>query len=148
MRPWNKFASLPWRDRLRLVYYSGVLLLISLALHLFGFHKVYHWLAAHPYINHSQYRYDTAALRESKQIAYLVSAASRYGLNHATCLQQSLFIWWSARQRGIRTELRIGVQKQGGQIFAHAWVRLGDEVISEGAFAEKNFAAFEGLTLE
>lgn len=43
----------------------------------------------------------------------------------STCLKQSLIFCRAWRRRGLRAELRIGVQKEGGVFAAHAWVEDG-----------------------
>lgn len=58
----------------------------------------------------------------AQRIARLVAIASRHGPYRATCLRQSLALWWLLRRRGMGVELRIGVRKDGPELRAHAWV--------------------------
>jgi hypothetical protein len=44
----------------------------------------------------------------------------------STCLKQSLVVCLFRRRRGLPAELRLGVQKSGGEFAAHAWVEDGD----------------------
>ena len=58
----------------------------------------------------------------AQRIARLVAIAASRGAYRANCLRQSLALWWLLKRRGIDTELRIGVRKEGGALQAHAWV--------------------------
>ncbi len=71
----------------------------------------------------AQKRLDEIALFENANgIARLVAIAANHGPYRATCLRQSLALWWLLRRRGIPAELRIGVRKDDGDLKAHAWV--------------------------
>ena len=88
------------------------------------------------------------AVEVSKHVSNLVSVASRYGLYHATCLRRSLLVWWWLRRMGIQPELRIGVKKVDGQLYAHAWLRLGNEIVTDDAEVERSFSAFKDIPVE
>jgi hypothetical protein len=62
-----------------------------------------------------------------------------------TCLPRSLTLWWLLRQRGIASQLRIGVRKDGERVVAHAWVVCHDMVVGENE--HKQFEPFESATL-
>lgn len=132
-------------DRLRLFYYSVFLLPIHIALRWFGFQKVYAFLASHPGKRDLFPGQAEEALEKANRCAYLVSVASQYGLIRATCLRQALLVFWLLRCKGIFTDLRIGVRREDESVIAHAWLKYGDEVISESSQVEKNFTAFADL---
>jgi hypothetical protein len=148
MSKWKKLQSLPLRDRLKLVWYSFLLLLIHLGLQGFGYLKVYTFLANHPERRDLRTGGAENALAEARHCASLVSIAARYGFIRVTCLRQALLVFWLLRHQGIQTQLRVGVRRQGESIIAHAWVKYGEDVISEGSQVEKNFTAFEGMPNE
>jgi hypothetical protein len=63
----------------------------------------------------------------------------------ATCLPRSLTLWWLLRRRGIESELRLGVRKDGDSIVAHAWVECEGEVVGDKEHAR--FQPIEGLIM-
>ncbi len=145
MSKWAKYQSLPLGDRFKLIAYAFLLVQVQIALSWFGYQKVYTFLATHPGKRHIFPGQAGKALDEAKHCVYLVSIAARYGIVRATCLRQALLAFWLLCRRGIFTELRIGVRKVEGSINAHAWLKYGEDVITEGSQVEKNFSAFEDL---
>jgi hypothetical protein len=59
---------------------------------------------------------------DPKAICRLVATAARHGVCKATCLRQSLVVWFLLRRRGLPAELRIGARKVEDRLEAHAWV--------------------------
>lgn len=51
-----------------------------------------------------------------------VRIAARRGLHRATCLRESLVVWWFLQWRRIDAKLVIGVDKCNDDFSAHAWV--------------------------
>jgi Transglutaminase-like superfamily len=83
----------------------------------------------------------------AQRIARIQEAVSRHLIWHASCLEQSLVLWWQLRRRGIAAEMRIGARKQAGRFEAHAWVELGNVILNDSAEAHKHFAPFDGSIL-
>ena len=82
-------------------------------------------------------------LQEARVVAHMVSVAARYSVYRASCLKQSLVLWWLLGRRGIDSEIRIGVQKElGGGLKAHAWVEYEGQPLSEPKDINKKFSAF------
>jgi len=148
MGKWGKFRALSNRDRLKLVLYSLLLPLMDIGLRFLGYQRLRGFLGAHPRILPKYEGSEIDAIEASKNISTLVTVASKYGLYHATCLRRSLFTWWWLRRRGIQTELRIGIKKLDGQLYAHAWIKLGDEIINDSIDIERNYSAFKDLPVE
>jgi hypothetical protein len=148
MGRWGKFLALSNRDRLNLFSFSLLLPLMDSGLRVLGYPRLRGLLAAYPR-NLPKYKgTETDAVEASKHVSNLVSVASRYGLYHATCLRRSLLIWWWLRRMGIQTELRIGVKKVDGQLYAHAWIKLGNEIVTDDTDVERSFSAFNDLPVE
>lgn len=81
----------------------------------------------------------------AQRIARLVAIASRHGPYGATCLRQSLALWWLLRRRGMGAELRIGVRKDGPELRAHAWVEHEGRSLGQPI---PGFAPFTDLQVE
>lgn len=74
-----------------------------------------------------------------RRIARLVAMAACRGPYRATCLRQSLALWWLLRRRGIPAELRIGVRKDGDALLAHAWVEQEGAPLGQGPLGHAPF---------
>jgi hypothetical protein len=72
-----------------------------------------------------------------------VSIAAAFYPRRALCLEQSLTLFVLLRRRGIRAELRLGVQPR--PFYAHAWVEAGGRPISEAEDLPLTLATFSGL---
>ena len=77
------------------------------------------------------------------QTARIVNIVSRYYFFWHNCLRQSLILWWLLRNQGMVSELRIGVQCQGKQFQAHAWVEYEGYPLNDSADVRKRFATFD-----
>ena len=76
------------------------------------------------------------------RIGRLVSIAANHGPYRATCLRQSLALWWLLRRRRIPAELRIGVRKDNAGLRAHAWVELDGRALNDPSGVCRTYAPF------
>jgi hypothetical protein len=53
------------------------------------------------------------------------------GLGIGTCLSRSLALRELLHKQGVRTRFRIGVDKNDGELIAHAWLEYNDTPIGE-----------------
>jgi Transglutaminase-like superfamily len=75
--------------------------------------------------------------------ARMVRAAVRHNFGHPTCLEESLALWWLLGRRGIASDLRIGVRRNGEKIEAHAWVERDGAALNEPEALHEHYAAFD-----
>lgn len=113
------------------------LIVIDVALRLFGFRRTVQWTEP------STVSVDRAVteldLRRVYQYAHWLQVASRHHFVRARCLHRSLaLLCWLRRQR-LPGELRIGVRKEGILLEAHAWVLVGGEVVNDQPAAVSGF---------
>jgi hypothetical protein len=78
------------------------------------------------------------------RIGSLARIAGRHLPLNASCLRQSLLVWWLLRRRGLAPVLRIGVNKDQG-FAAHAWVELDHRPVNDAADVAERFRALKGL---
>jgi len=79
----------------------------------------------------------------------MVQAAVRNSPIPATCLEQSLCLWWLLARQGIVTQFRIGVRIEGEKLAAHAWVEYKGAAVGEPQGTHLHFAPFdEEMTAE
>ncbi len=72
--------------------------------------------------------------------AYLVDRAARQVLPAGHCLTSSAYLQWWLSRRGLRTDLRIGVQSEDGKIQAHAWVEYFGHALNDSADVATDFS--------
>jgi hypothetical protein len=59
------------------------------------------------------------------------------------CLVRSLVLQWMLARRGIASTLRLGVRRENGRMFAHAWVERAGEPVNDSAELVRDYAAFD-----
>lgn len=80
-------------------------------------------------------------LDAARQLEHLTAIAGQHGLINATCLRQSLLLYWMLRRRGLAPELRLGVRRESGDLDAHAWVEVDGRSLDRSATRHHAFVA-------
>lgn len=146
MIQWRKFRALSGRKQRFLLAAFMLQPLLTLALRIWGFRPVYaflHRTSPSPQPPMPSYPSIGPTITELRGLARLVNIAATHGPIRAACLVRSLALWWLLRRRGIGSELRIGVRKNGGEFAAHAWVEYAGTVINDSPESIQRFAAFD-----
>ena len=121
---------------------AAVLLpLISLSLRVRGFRKTQASLKRH--LSSPENSSRTFAPGSAELTVRMVRAAVRHSLGHPTCLDESLALWWLLGRQSIRSELKVGVRKEGEKFEAHAWVERDGMALNEPESTHQHFAAFD-----
>lgn len=139
MTRWRKLLRLSGEDR-RLVLEAALrLLMVDVALRLFGFPRVRRRLAAEPSSTGAAGGPDVPAYRVER-IAWSVAAAGRHHLYPIRCLARSFVLQAMLARRGVPSTLRIGVRKEDGRFEAHAWVEHEGRPLAEREDVERRFS--------
>ena len=77
----------------------------------------------------------------------MVRAAAHYSPGQATCLEQSLLLWYLLRSEGIPATVKIGVRKQSETFEAHAWVEQDGIALNQLDEQHHHYAAFDSEQL-
>lgn len=102
---------------------------IAASVRLFGYVRTRRWLERQSRVTAP--RSPTPGdLDAAENLARLAAIAGRRGPVTATCLRQSLLVYWLLRRRGLAPEFKIGVRKQGTVVDAHAWVELDGRALA------------------
>jgi transglutaminase superfamily protein len=120
---------------------SLLLPLISLSLRWRGFRSTQAFLQK--FLSNPRIPAGDSAQGRTALTGRMVRAASRRTWSHATCLDESLTLWWLLARQGIRSELRVGVRKEGKRFQAHAWVEQNGAALNEPAAQHLHYAAFD-----
>jgi hypothetical protein len=135
----RRWRALPWSDRFSLILMMSLgLPAMSLSLRLFGYVRSREWLERRS-VAHPLQEPTSADLDRAENLAMLANVAGRNGPVQATCLRQSLLIYYLLRRRKLKPELKIGVRKEGGELHAHAWVELAGRALAQGSLQHQPF---------
>lgn len=138
----RRFSALEWTAQTLFLRALVLLPLMELSLRLRGFEATRSTLRKT--LSHPSTQSDSISLNKRIALsAHMVNAADRHGLIHPSCLVKSLTLWWLLGRRGIPSELRIGVRKEGGNLEAHAWVEREGKALNEPEERHHHYAAFD-----
>jgi hypothetical protein len=87
------------------------------------------------------------ALEDIRSLARLVDAVVHRALGTDQCLARSLVLQSMLRRKGVDSRLRIGVQRAGTSLRAHAWVECGGIPVNDTPLVTDQYAALDGLVL-
>lgn len=139
---WRKYRNLSGQER-RLLAVSMLLLpVVVLTNRLFGLKRCQRTLnRILPYRARVSCSEPEGARLAHSASRIILIAANRC-LCQSTCLQQSILLQRLVAQRGVDTDLRVGVRKRGGIFEAHAWVELRGHIVNGRENVEARFVAF------
>ncbi len=80
------------------------------------------------------------SLASARRAARMVASASKEGVFHGKCLEQSMVLWFVLKQRQLPADLQIGGRRTAGRLEAHAWVELEGNVINDRHTVAQDFA--------
>jgi hypothetical protein len=148
MKAWQRFWRLSGRSRGVALEAAAVLVATWAGLRLVGFRRwkvLLVWMTPRP--NSPTPFSQSARIENAREIARIQAAVARHLSFHATCLEQSLVLWWLLARRGIATALRIGARRESGRFEAHAWVELGNMALNDSGETHMHFAPFDGTII-
>ena len=111
---------------------------VHLALALFRFQRVRGWLERNS-MHRGSIECTPDALPDAHRLAELAAIAGRRGAFEASCLRQSLVVWWWLRRQGLSPQLRIGTLGSGETFAAHAWVELDGVALAQPDLQHRPF---------
>lgn len=124
MQRLRQWWQLPWRERLLLLALMALQPALSLALRFFGYRRTrsrVEALSRHP----APRAATDADMAAAERLARLARIAGRRSVLVTTCLRQALAVYGLLRRRGMRPELKLGIDRLPGRsVDMHAWVEL------------------------
>jgi hypothetical protein len=139
---WRNFRHLSRTEKRLLAVSMGVLPLIVLVHRFLGFRHVQWALGRLPPVGVCASCPEIQSMRLARSTWRVVQIAANRSPCRATCLQQSICLHWLLTQRGIASDLRIGISKHDGQFEAHAWVECLGQAVNETADVKTRYAPF------
>jgi hypothetical protein len=110
-----------------------LLLVADLGLRVLPFARFNSWLAPEVAAREA----DDAAVG---RLVWATASAARHHLYPMRCLPQALCLRWLLGRHGIPAELKLGVARENGRVFAHAWVESNGQPLGESLQVEERFA--------
>jgi hypothetical protein len=90
-----------------------------------------------------------ASITDLKQVGQIVNRVAFHVLPPDNCLTRSVYLQWLLQRRGVKSDLRLGVQLHDGQLRAHAWVEANGHPLNDSDDVAERYLPFErGLTAE
>lgn len=139
----SKFLALNGTERWLFMQALFLLPLTAAALRLLGFRRVSAALTRLSPEVTDEVRDEAGTLKRARVTARMVGLAARHGFINATCLPNAMILWWLLRRRGIKSDLRIGVRKEVGEVQAHAWVEYKGFALNDEQNIRQHYVAFE-----
>lgn len=130
----------------RRLFWSATALLVSIraSLRMRGYGKTQKWLQRRAESHqHVSAREGPASRKYVDLACHMVKSAGYHGEMQASCLEESLALWYLLRVAGLRPKLRIGVRKSEAKFEAHAWIELDGVPLNEPEQSHKHYAAFD-----
>ena len=136
----RRFLRYSFADRVLLVKVTLLVLFVRIGLNLIGFRRLRALLAKTA--KKKSAPHDPARI---SRMAWAVAAASRHVPADASCLTQALSTEALLGRMGQRSDLRIGVARDGAELEAHAWLEVDGEVVIGDNIDISRFTAFSSL---
>lgn len=137
-RAFRQCQALPSRERRLLLLLMLLQPLISLGLRLRGYRNMRGWLERDS-ANRNPRAASSEDLATAQRTAELAAIAGRRGPVAATCLRQSLAVFWLLRRQGLLPEIRFGVDRVGATPDMHAWVELEGIPLAQPQLRHREF---------
>jgi hypothetical protein len=138
-----KLRALTGPERRLLLVCLAATPLVSAGLAILGFRKFHAVIARRSPLRGAKFPSGQAAEARARSVARVVAIAAGRGPVRATCLRRSLLLWWLLRRDGIETVLRVGVNREGGTLSAHAWVEYLGRPVNDADDVALRFPAFD-----
>jgi hypothetical protein len=136
-RKLRALRALPWRDRWLLFQAWVLLLVVDLALRTLPFPWIQAWAARGGGKQAGRSAGENAVLVQ--RLGRLTDLAARHHLYPMRCLRRSLALQWLLNRHGIPAVLRLGVQREAGELKAHAWLEHDGLPLGEPQDVESHF---------
>lgn len=121
------FRALPGTDRRQLIAFMAAIALLAVELRWRGMS------AAVARVHETGGRTPPAAGVDAARLARLAHLAAHHGPVRGSCLPACLALARALARRGVATELRFGVRREGASLQAHAWLEREGEVLLDTA---------------
>lgn len=138
-----KLRALTGPERRLLLFCLAATPFVSTGLAILGFRRTHAVMVRRSLPGPARFGTEQEAEAWARSAARVVAIAAGRGPVRATCLRQSLLLWWILRRDGIETVVRVGVNREDGKLNAHAWVEYLGRPINDADDIALRFPAFD-----
>ena len=139
----RRFSALDPEARKLFLRAAALLPFVGMSLHTRGYKKTQAWLQKRL----ASRKVSAPTAGSAHQLVHktwrMVRAAEHHGFTRATCLEQSLALWYLLGRQRISSRIRVGVRRQAGKFEAHAWVEYEGEALNQPEELHRHYAPFE-----
>jgi len=144
----RRYRALDPEDRRTFRRAALLLPVVKASLRLRGFKRTRESLERHQSPASAEPGQTRAGLEPVLKISRMVRAAAHHGFVRASCLEESLTLWYLLRKQGYSSRLRIGVRKTAEKFEAHAWVEHQGAALNQTEEIHRHYAAFDSEFIE
>ena len=141
-RRWERWQTLPSKERNLLMAMLLALPAVSASLRIFGFARTRGWMERTSRTDTRRHAMQSE-VADAERLAVLAAIAGRHGPIRATCLRQSLLVFWMLRRRRLAPELKLGARRTGSLPDMHAWVELDGTPLGQDRLTHVAFAPLQ-----
>lgn len=135
----RKFLDLPAVQRCQIFYAYCLLGAVEWLLHWRSSAWIIRWLNP-PVPSPASFNKRALSQEELASLAKAVALADSHGVLASSCLRKSLALACWLKKYGADSRLRLGVNKEGGFLQAHAWLEVAGPAGLVRFFEEPGFA--------
>jgi Transglutaminase-like superfamily len=139
----QRYKALPPEARSLFRRAVVLLLLIRTMLRLAGYKRTQRWLQDRLGSRSTPNPRTTGSSSLLEMTSRMVRAAEYYSPGHATCLEESLALWYLLQKQNISAVVRIGVRKESNHLEAHAWVEQNGIALNQHGEQHRHYTPFE-----
>jgi len=137
----RKFSDLPANEMVGFVKYSVAFPFFLFVYRLAEYKRTR--IVIERYINPIIRKNSSKDNKYDKNIPKIINYSVSNSIFKSTCLEQSLFTYLILGLNGVKSNMKIGVNKTGKDLLAHAWVEKDNITINSNTNSAQNFSAFQ-----
>lgn len=136
----RKFSDLPANEKAGFVKYSVAFPFFLFVFRLAEYKRTK--IVIERYIKPIMRKNSLKDNKYDKNIPKIINYSVSNNIFKSTCLEQSLFTYLILGLNGVKSNIKIGVNKTGKDLLAHAWVEKDNITINSNTNPAQNFSAF------
>lgn len=138
LNKFRQFRAMKKKDRKIFMRIAFIVPCLEIGLRLLGFNRLLHLLHGFTSVK----VFDLSHTKEVERHRRLVFLFYNNFPFAGRCLARSLTLWFLLKRMGIKTDLRLGMRKEDGDLKAHAWVEYKGKPITIDPEVQQSYKMF------
>lgn len=135
----KKFGNLQIKQKLIVIESSAILFIIKLLIKIVGLNRTYKMLRILPSLP-AKKKISTVYIENLWRLVFATSKTLPF---KTKCIEESITLWIILKTRGIKSHLKIGVNKKSSEFCAHAWIEVDGKPVGNSEDIYNNFSEFD-----